>query len=525
MKISPRILDAAYAGLALLFTNLPSPLRKIRCFRNAEDYGAKPFRRKKKPHPSKQKLFLFAFISVIFLIYFPSFNTPGVSAHIFNSDFLHVAIFSEALSSGIHAFETWRITPSPYLLPDIVSFYLLDLIIGDGQTTYVLFLFLDFIFLYLALYKLYRIFFDDDVSVICLSAVALWIIYTFHGPEEILLLNQFAPVNHLSAFIVFSLLLKERIQWSVYYPVWLAAVLAVSFSDPVFVLYFVPVQLLYGHQKSNRWLLALSAVCGLMGVFLFKLAYDTGVMRAENAQSLAIMHWKKSFANFYADVQGLSSSGTFPAIAFLVLLSPLTLLFNTKRKAMLCYIIFGVPLLVCVLGYVQSIDTFRYFSGSLFMGVVAGMFVLVASFKRYMKYPVDFLVKVSVPLSVSVLAVYLWLGFHHFFGIKTPDHIVCMERYAKENDIDYVIAGYWYAKPLLFHTDGLRVLQSVERFRPNFHEFNTAYYDEIKNSPHLKGAVFSVGIHADSIALFRDKETPVFYCGIDSLMVLDRYPF
>lgn len=145
---------------------------------------------------------------LFFVLYFGWLKQPRNYGYLLNSDFLHIVFFSESLFRGLSNLPYWYTIPAPYFFPDIGLFGVLQRIIGR-ETRYLAVLFLNFLFLNIALYRLHRFFFPGNVS------FRLLVVFLFNGVmlgllsisrvDFMIYLNQFAPVNHLGAFICIGL--------------------------------------------------------------------------------------------------------------------------------------------------------------------------------------------------------------------------------------------------------------------------------------------------------------------------------
>lgn len=195
-------------------------------------------------------------ISVIFFVlYFGLLKQPRNYAYLFNSDFLHIVFFSESLSQSLSNLPYWYTTPTPYLFPDLGLFGFIRWITGSRETGYLITLFLNFLFLNIGLYRLHRLFFPENrlfhLSVLVLFNGIMLGLLSVSQVDFLLYLNQFAPINHLGAFICVCLFLRTQIPSGYTYALWLFGLLVASVSDPVFVIYFLPIQFLLTYKKNT----------------------------------------------------------------------------------------------------------------------------------------------------------------------------------------------------------------------------------------------------------------------------------
>lgn len=470
---------------------------------------------------ARKNLFLLLVLCFIFWLYFIQFSQAKHFYYLFNADFLHIVFFSKSVFSQPENLSYWYTTPSPYIFPDVLVFGFLDTIFSQ-QTTYIIILFLNFLLFNIALLRLHKLFFPfSNITLILFNVIVLLLFY-YSGTDSFLYLHQFIPVNHLSAFICFALLLKKEIKINAYFPIWLVLILCISFSDPVFLMYFLPMQIILSYKTSPKPLLLTSVSASIIGLVLFKLAYSYKIIRASNDQTEVSVDIIKSFNHFFDNIQLLSSSVTF--IIFLACVFVAVFAWKSKHAFIIYYLIFGVPFLVCLIGYMAGPDTFRYFTGSLFFGLLVGLTILVGRVSAFLD-KINFNNKyILISTFCVVLVVYVRAYIKDDFALNKPEHIVCIESFAKDNQIDYVITDYWNAKQLMFFNAGLKVFPLTDILQPNFHEADVRIFDSIKSKDNLKMVAFTSGLNIDSLNLYRDYSILAVKCYQDSLFVLDKNP-
>jgi len=469
----------------------------------------------------KTYAFLISVLSVLFVLYYLVFM-QRLSYYIYNPDFLQVALFSESLFSDIIAFENWYITPSPYVFPDILCFGSLNLLIGDIRNTYTFFLYLNFMGFNLALFRLYRQFFEPKVFTFVAYSLALFGLFCLSSLDGFVFLNQFVPVNHLSAFICFAFLVKKDISFNKWFAPWIITIILIAFSDPVFVLYFVPVQGLFSIRQRKsivRWVSPI--IASIIGILLFKFSYSFGFLQAMNAKSSISFSISDGFVNLYHAITFLSGSITFIVLLILLVLAVIFILRKNNHNVILLYIILGVPLMGCLAGFIGSFDTIRYFTGSLFFAGLLGFSLFTGWLDRFLNKERIIYAFTGV---VAMIVLYSYAFFADIFKTETPAHIAWIEQEAKKENAEYVMADYLNAKPILFFTDDINVLQVDGNLQPYLHEFDKRYYEQFEQNDSINALVFSANIDRNAIRAYEDEEREAFGFNGDSLFVLKKNP-
>lgn len=469
----------------------------------------------------KKSLYLLSALLLIFMLYFSQFRELRNSSYLFNADFLHIVFFSESLVSNIQNTAHWYTTPSPYLFPDVALFACVDAITTSPKTTYVIILWLNFLLFNLGIHRLQTLFFRPSIGLLILFNGLIFVLFYFNTYEYFLYLHQFAPVNHLSAFICFCFMFKREIKWNWRTLIWVLGIVLFGASDPVFLLYFLPVQAALLFKSTSMIKTAVPILAGLLGGLLFKLSYACGLLKSANDQTHVSRDILLSFQNFFQDIGHMSSSLTFWLLGILFLLS--LLWSKVTHKFILYYIVFGVPLIICFLGFIQGPDTFRYFTGSLFFGAFLGFSFLLNGIKMYLE-------KITIKaeygfifpaLSIAVFAYATTIGF---FAVPPPPYVNCVEAFARQHKTNLVIADYWSAKPLRFFTEHLQVFPVTDGLSPNFHETDIRCFDTLRNQNGMPIIAYTSSLNMDSLNAYRNFAIPTEKCFQDSLMILYKNP-
>lgn len=297
----------------------------------------------------------------------------------------------------------------------------------------------------------------------------------------------------------------------------------ISLSDPVFVIYFLPAQLLLGYKNERRLNTLLTAAVCITGFALYKTFYLTGILKTTSPESPGFRFTEEAMMALPHIIVRLWEAPSFWLLAGVWMLSFAVLFLPARHKPVLFYFIFCVPWLINFLGFFMSEDTLRYVSGSLFFGIFMGISVLVYPLYGYLeKTPPGFPAVLPLYAGVFILFVIKWRQ-HHFY-LYTPDHIQKIEAFTRERHADYVLTDYWNTRPVLFFTEGIRAVPMTRELFFNFHENDRREYDRILAVKDPVIALYSSGLDPDSVAKFRSRAFPATSCSQDSLMLLSRNP-
>jgi len=440
---------------------------------------------------------------------------------LFNADLLYLPALYRDVVVNSGSFFDWFLTPAPYYFPDMPLYFLSNLLTGNYYYAIPLFMTLQSLLLLLVLYRIYRLFFEQELS---LTLTALLFAFLHLYPSIVTHFMHASGIHYgefLSGlYLLYMVLwtLKEKTLHPLVLFLLFALVLLTTASDSLFLLHFIlPLSLSlmilwatrYTDIKTLLSLLFLFALAVKLGKKLnhliavngslwYKVNIDTslqsdhGLLSGNNIHAL-----KEIFATAYTQ-----HTSTF-VLGMLVLAAALASLLLKKRLATLYERYDSTKLLIFL---------------SLFLLLMSAGSLYVLSLSRVPAVP-----RYMIPFfELPILLLPIYLGFLGLFkdhyknrlllGIlsllllaglvlhakhklkdirfKTdyyPPITQCIDRFVRETGAKNGISTYWNAKPIYMSSkEGVTLAQVKGDLKPVQHICSNRWfmdrYDFILNA-------------------------------------------
>jgi hypothetical protein len=141
------------------------------------------------------------------LIYF----NQGIISFFFNSDTLLLPSLLKDLFLHISYYKDWSLSPAPHFFPDIFLYAIIFFVTKNIYFQFLINLYLQLLFLYVAIKYIYRLFFDQEKAVIfAFAAVCLVFLLAIYGKPPFG--NMVVPTAHIGEFIIGIYLLGVQLK-------------------------------------------------------------------------------------------------------------------------------------------------------------------------------------------------------------------------------------------------------------------------------------------------------------------------
>lgn len=454
-------------------------------------------------------LALCCFVVLVLAIFSGSQHTW---AYFFNSDALYLPTLYHSLFVEGYSLDLWFLNPSILLIPDVVVFFIIRFLSGDVVWSMFLFGIVQNLMIFFGLALIFKEIFKKEFWVLAAFSISIVLLFFL----DALLAKNFYFANfalnstlHFGAFAMAILTLGLSLHYfdkpksSTLILIFTLSILSVL-SDRLFILmYSMPVAavslyIAIAYRKRTAIILLISAIISLMlGMWLHGVIDRTWL----NVLHLPkITNFDKIGESFFILMNLLKSHllrwniFSFIIIAALVsyilqaIIAAKLILKNQCNSPKAFYLLFSlifipvVFLMPVLTGTFTQLSIMRYNISAFFMAII-NLGFLLAYLIEIKNYKAWILIS-SKMLFIALLITMFGIGFSkissegldRFFNYY-PDYVRELDEIAEEENLQYGLASFWYAKPItVFSRKGLKVYHVFDELIPYVHVTSLEYY-------------------------------------------------